>query len=165
MRWLNCRILTQLFQNRWNNLHANFFIKSSLFCSLTMLSCIEMKEVFLVFLGGGLGSTLRYGIGRWVNSFFSPLLPYGTLVANLLACLVLGLLIGGANTRDLLSPSAKLFWIVGFCGGFSTFSAFSGETLALLQHGQTGTGLLYIGLSLALCLGATLAGMYLGQGT
>jgi len=124
-----------------------------------------MKAAFLVFLGGGLGSVLRYSIGRWIGTLHTHYFPFGTLAANVLACLALGFILGLADTRQLLTPSAKIFWTIGFCGGFSTFSTFSGETLSLIQSGFTASSLLYIGLSLALCIGATLAGLYLGQGT
>jgi CrcB protein len=124
-----------------------------------------VKAVFLVFLGGGLGSAIRYGIGKWVGTLYSHYFPLGTLIANVLACLALGLIIGMADSRQLLSPASKIFWTIGFCGGFSTFSTFSNETLTLLQGGFTSAGLLYVGLSIGLCLVATLGGLYLGQGT
>jgi CrcB protein len=124
-----------------------------------------VKTVILVFLGGGLGSVLRYSIGKWIGTLHTHYFPFGTLVANILACFALGIILGITDARQLMSPSAKIFWAVGFCGGFSTFSTFSGETLSLIQSGFTGSSLLYIGLSLTLCIGATLAGLYLGQGT
>jgi len=121
-----------------------------------------VKAVLLVFLGGGLGSVARYAIGKWVGTFYSQLFPLGTLVANVLACLVLGFIIGLADTRQLLSPNAKILWTIGFCGGFSTFSTFSNETLTLFQGGYTLSGLIYIGLSLVLCISAAMGGIYLG---
>lgn len=124
-----------------------------------------MKAALLVFLGGGLGSLIRYILGRWVATLHTHHFPLGTLTANILACFALGLMVGLADTRQLLSPAAKIFWTIGFCGGFSTFSTFSAETLSLVQSGFTGSGLLYVGLSLTLCLTATLAGLYLTQGT
>ena len=122
-----------------------------------------MKPIIMIFLGGGLGSVFRYGVGRWIGTLHTNYFPFGTLAANILACLLLGLLVGLAEHKQLLSPSARLFWAAGFCGGFSTFSTFSHETLSLFQSGYSGATLLYIGMSLALCLGATLAGLYLGQ--
>lgn len=116
-----------------------------------------------IFLGGGLGSVARYGLGRWVNSWHVSHFPFGTLVVNVVACFVLGVLIGLADHRQLISPSARMFWTVGFCGGFSTFSTFSHETLVLIQNGFTLSSLLYILLSVALCLGATFVGLYLGK--
>ncbi len=124
-----------------------------------------MKTAFLVFLGGGIGSILRYSIGKWIGTLHTHYFPFGTLVVNIIACLALGIILGLADARQLMSPSAKIFWIIGFCGGFSTFSTFSGETLSLIQSGFTGASLIYISLSLILCISATLLGLYLGQGT
>lgn len=124
-----------------------------------------MKIALLVFLGGGLGSMLRFSISKWIGTLHTHYFPYGTLVVNILACLALGVILGIADTRQLMSPAAKVFWTIGFCGGFSTFSTFSGETLALIQSGFTIPSLIYIGSSLIFCLGATIAGLYLGQGT
>ena|SRR6478736_4190929 len=120
-----------------------------------------MKSVLLVFLGGGLGSVLRYLLSKGINSATSPTFPSGTLVVNILACLVLGFVIGLAEERQIISPSARLFWTVGVCGGFSTFSTFSNETLLLLQNSMTLSAALYVSLSLLLCLGATFGGMFL----
>jgi len=124
-----------------------------------------VKTAFLVFLGGGIGSILRYSIGKWIGTLHTHYFPFGTLVVNIIACLALGIILGLADARQLMSPSAKIFWIIGFCGGFSTFSTFSGETLSLIQSGFTGASLIYISLSLILCISATLLGLYLGQGT
>lgn len=123
-----------------------------------------MKAALLVFLGGGIGSMLRFAISKWVGALHTHYFPFGTLIANVAACLALGIILGIAETRQLLSPSAKLFWTIGFCGGFSTFSTFSGETLSLIQSGFTLTSLLYIGTSLVMCMAAVVAGLYLGQG-
>jgi CrcB protein len=75
----------------------------------------------------------------------------------------MGFIIGLADHKQLLSPATRLFWAVGFCGGFSTFSAFSSETLALFQQGQTSTMLLYILLSVVICVTVTFGGLYLAE--
>ncbi len=121
------------------------------------------RDLILVFIGGGLGSAVRFSLGKWVASLHQHHFPYGTLVANILACFALGLIIGLADHKQLISPGARLFWTVGFCGGFSTFSTFSSETISLIQQGFTFTSLLYIVLSLVLCITATYAGLYLGE--
>jgi CrcB protein len=89
--------------------------------------------------------------------------PFGTLAVNIVACFVLGLIIGFADHKQYLSADARVFWAVGFCGGFSTFSTFSAETLALFQEPSIVSGLVYIGASVLLCLGATILGIYLGK--
>lgn len=122
-----------------------------------------MKELMLVFVGGGAGSVVRFALARVVNQFHGTSFPYGTFVVNIIACFVLGLLVGLADHRQLLSSSSRLFWTVGFCGGFSTFSAFSNETLGLLQGGFTFTALLYIGASIVVCLAAVYIGLIAGQ--
>jgi fluoride exporter len=122
-----------------------------------------IKSFFILFIGGGLGSVLRFGLGKWIGTLHSQQFPYGTLLVNILACFILGLVIGLADHKQLFSPTARLFWTAGFCGGFSTFSTFSSETLALIQGGFTLQVLLYIALSLFLCLAATFGGLSAGE--
>lgn len=120
-----------------------------------------MKDLVLIFAGGGLGSVVRYMLGRWVTGLHQLNFPLGTLVVNVVACFVLGLVVGFADHRQLLSANTRMFWAIGFCGGFSTFSTFSYETLALFQQPAIGSGLLYVLASVVLCLGATVLGMWL----
>ena len=122
-----------------------------------------MRNLLLIFVGGGLGSVIRFGMGKWVNAFHNQNFPWGTLVVNGVACFAMGLLIGLADHKQLLSPSARLFWTVGFCGGFSTFSAFSAEALDLIQGGFQLSFALYILGSLLLCVAGTYAGLWLGE--
>ena len=122
-----------------------------------------MKNVILVFLGSGLGGTLRFGIGKWINSLHNHHFPFGTFVVNIVACFVVGLVIGLADHRQLLSAQTKLFWVIGFCGGFSTFSAFSGETLTLFQQGHYISSLVYILASVMLCVATTFGGLIIAE--
>ncbi|MCA6368134.1 MAG: fluoride efflux transporter CrcB [Cytophagales bacterium] len=119
--------------------------------------------MLLIFVGGGIGSVMRFSLGTWISSFHSHHFPYGTLFVNVLACFVLGTLVGVADHKQIISPNARLFWTVGFCGGFSTFSTFSSETLTLIQNGFPFSGLVYVLASLLLCLAATYLGLYLGE--
>ncbi len=121
-----------------------------------------VKSFILVFIGGGLGSVARYLLGKWFVQN-GTLIPLGTLLANIAACFILGFVVGLADHKQLLSPDARLFWTVGFCGGFSTFSTFSAETLSLFQTGMPMVAIVYIASSVVFCLALTLAGLYLGQ--
>src|SRR6266849_4310230 len=122
-----------------------------------------ITEFVLVFVGGGAGSTVRFLLGKWVNTWHNYNFPFGTLAVNVVACLVLGFVVGIADHRQLISPSSRLFWTVGFCGGFSTFSTFSAETLTLIQGGFHLSTAVYIISSLLLCLTATFGGIYFGE--
>jgi CrcB protein len=122
-----------------------------------------MKELLYVFIGGGLGSLVRFLLGKWVNSFHNSNFPFGTFIINIVACFVLGFIIGLADQKQILSPAIRLFLVVGFCGGFSTFSAFSSETLTLIQQGQNSTMLLYVLLSVVVCLIATFGGLLIAE--
>lgn len=94
-----------------------------------------MKELILIFAGGGLGSVCRYLVGKWSLSLFPNHFPVGTLAANVLSCLVLGVAVGYLAKSQTLTLGYA-FVIIGFCGGFSTFSTFSYETLLLMQNGK-----------------------------
>ena len=109
-----------------------------------------MQSFLFVFLGGGLGSICRYGIARLLNAQVWDY-PVATFIANALACIVLGVLMG-LSLKGGLNPSTKLLLMTGFCGGFSTFSTFSAETFELLQAGNYAYALLNIGASVVVCL-------------
>src|SRR4051794_29823940 len=107
-----------------------------------------MKEIIAVFVGGGLGSLVRFGLARWINGLQPAYsFPAGTFVVNITACFVLGFVVGLVDHKVLLSPLTRIFWAVGFCGGFSTFSTFSYENILLFQSGQNITSMAYSLLS------------------
>jgi len=122
-----------------------------------------MKEVLLVFIGGGLGSMVRYGLSRAINYITVSTFPVATLFINILACFVLGLFLSYLDLKNSTNPSLRLLVATGFCGGFSTFSTFSYETLSLLRSGQATLALANIFLSVILCLAATLSGLLLAK--
>ena len=122
-----------------------------------------MKEVFAVFIGGGLGSITRFAIGKWVNTWHNFNFPFATLLVNVVACFALGLIIGLADHKQILNPTTRLFWAVGFCGGFSTFSAFSNDALSLLQQGHNSSLIVYVLGSMLLCVAATFIGLLIVQ--
>lgn len=102
-----------------------------------------------VFLGGGIGSTCRYVLANWLNKA-NNFLPYGTFLANLFSCIVLGFLIGLALKQGI-DDRVKLLLMTGFCGGFSTFSTFSAELLTMFQEGNMIAATAYVVLSLCIC--------------
>ncbi len=94
-----------------------------------------MKSFLLVFLGGGLGSGLRYLITISINQY-SKVLPLGTFTVNMLGCLLIGLILGYAQNKNTLTSNQTLLLATGFCGGFTTFSAFANENLELIKNGE-----------------------------
>lgn len=108
-----------------------------------------------MFIGGGLGSLCRYGIATAMSQFD---FPYATLLANVLACVILGFMAGYCLKNDV-SSSIRLLIMTGFCGGFSTFSTFTYETFSLLQQGKMIWVLTNIIGNLLLCLCAIYVGI------
>jgi CrcB protein len=109
-----------------------------------------LKTILLVGTGGFIGSVARYYVSR-LNlqvDFFS--IPVGTLLVNILGSFLLGFLTGVAAKTILLNADLRLLLMVGLCGGFTTFSTFSGENLMLMQNGQLLSVLLYTALSIIL---------------
>ena len=94
-----------------------------------------MKSFLLVFLGGGLGSSLRYLVTIAMNQY-SKVLPFGTFTVNMLGCLLIGLILGYAQKDNTLTSNQTLLLATGFCGGFTTFSAFANENLELIKNGE-----------------------------
>ena len=94
-----------------------------------------MKSFLLVFLGGGLGSALRYLVANAMNQY-SKVLPFGTFTVNILGCLLIGIILGYAQRENTLTSNQTLLLATGFCGGFTTFSAFANENLELIKNGE-----------------------------
>ena len=112
-----------------------------------------------VALGGALGSVLRYFLSLVIPKMAG--FPWPTFVATVLGCLCIGIFSGLFLKCDSLSPNLKLFLVTGFCGGFTTFSTFASENLALLQSGKFGMFIAYALASFVLGVAACFAGLYL----
>ena len=119
-----------------------------------------MKNVLLVFVGGGFGSVLRYIIGKHLNSTENGI-PYGTFAANILGSLLIGVILGLAAKNDALSQNQTLLLATGFCGGFTTFSTFAYENHVFLKSGDFTSFALYTIASFIVGFLAVFLGLYL----
>ena len=119
---------------------------------------IGMQRALLVGIGGFFGSMGRYWLAGVVQDWNGADFPAGTLAVNILGSFILGMVLALSIDRDLISPNFRLFLGAGFCGGFTTMSAFSYETLALLREGSVLVGVGNITESLVSCLSAVWLG-------
>lgn len=119
-----------------------------------------MNPYIQVALGGAVGATARYGVNVGALRLFGPNLPLGTLAVNVAGSFLMGLLVMLLAGRG--APWAPLL-MTGALGGFTTFSAFSLDAVALWQRGQAGLAALYVAASVALSIAALLAGLALGR--
>lgn len=121
-----------------------------------------MKQLLLVFLGGGAGSMLRFLISKKLNE--ATVLPLGTLTVNVLGSLIIGYVLGLSYRQDLLSTNGVLLLATGFCGGFTTFSAFAYENQIFLKSGDFMSMGIYTLSSIVLGFAAVFVGIYLAKG-
>jgi CrcB protein len=121
-----------------------------------------MKNYLLVAIGGLIGSVARYWMQGFVADRAPSDFPYGTLLVNILGCFLIGLFFALAQERNLISPEWRILLTTGFCGGFTTFSTFSFEALALMREGNIMYAGLYVGGSVLFGFFATYAGWAAG---
>ena len=121
-----------------------------------------MKQVLLVFVGGGVGSALRYVVGKFLKTVSSGF-PWGTFSVNIVGSLLIGLFMGIALKNSSLSENQTLLLITGFCGGFTTFSAFAYENQVFLKEGDIMSFLIYTLGSIAVGIVAIFLGLFISK--
>ena len=121
-----------------------------------------MKAILIIGTGGFIGSVLRYLLSAVIHNKFISAFPYGTLSVNIIGCFVIGLILALAEKGNI-NADYRIFLVTGMCGGFTTFSAFSAETLGLFRTGETIQGFVYIAASVVLGVLATLLGFTLAK--
>jgi fluoride exporter len=124
-----------------------------------------MQSVLLVFLGGGLGAALRHGVNLGCFRLFGGGFPVATLCVNVVGSFFMGLIVAWLSLRSEQDYSAplRLFLATGILGGFTTFSAFSMDSVLLWQRGEQSLAGVYIGASVLLSIGSLLAGIALAR--
>jgi len=118
-----------------------------------------IKTLLLIGTGGFLGSISRFLASRFIQENLRVAFPFGTFFVNITGCFLIGLIFGLSERSSLLTSGWKMFLAVGFCGGFTTFSTFANENLALLRDGEIFYFLLYTALSVFLGITATFLGV------
>lgn len=123
-----------------------------------------MQKILWVGIGGFAGAVLRYlacgHVQKWTENHH---FPYGTIVVNMVGCLIIGLLSWLADARDFFTAEMRLFVFIGLLGAFTTFSTFSNETVSLIQNAKGDMAIVNIGTHLVLGLIAVWGGRVLGR--
>ena len=121
-----------------------------------------MKYALLVFLGGGIGSVLRYLVGKLFQGLLGTF-PTGTMTVNVIGSLLIGILVGYGLKNGGLSEPQTLLLVTGFCGGFTTFSTFALENQTFLKTGDYTSFVIYTFGSLFLGISAVILGLFLSK--
>ncbi|MCL6708403.1 fluoride efflux transporter CrcB [Pseudomonas sp. R2.Fl] len=122
-----------------------------------------MLHVLLVAAGGAVGSVCRYLVGLVTLRAFGPAFPWGTIAVNIAGSLAIGLLVELVARRFNASTELRLLLVTGFLGGFTTFSAFSLDFIALYERGAVLAAMLYLAASVVLSIGAVIGGLHIGR--
>ena len=121
-----------------------------------------MKQAFLVFLGGGLGSVLRFMISKPLNPLFQNFF-LGTFFVNMVGCLLIGIFLGLSAKGNILTYNNTLFLATGFCGGFTTFSSFAFEKHSFLKNGDLLNLAIYMFSSIGIGILAVILGLWIAK--
>jgi len=122
-----------------------------------------LQNVLLISLGAILGANLRYFVAQYVSKLIPSSFPYGTLIINITASFVLGFFLIWTSERVLADPRWRIFFAVGFCATYSTYSSYAFETFALVENGQFGLAALNFLLTNIVCFAAVVAGAALAR--
>jgi len=116
-----------------------------------------LQNYFIVFFGAGIGGVVRYWGTNFIYKFLSPTFPYGTLFVNVLGSFIIGIVMYYLDSNDLISQELRIFLTIGFCGGLTTFSTFSYETINFLKENE----FLFAGLNIIANVLITLVALFI----
>lgn len=122
-----------------------------------------MEKYALIGLGGGIGSISRYVVSRLAYHAVGETFPYGTLAVNIIGCLFIGLLMSFMQERLAVNTNLRFLFVIGFLGGFTTFSSFSYETFELMRTGSMFAAFFNTAYNVLGCLTATWCGYMIGK--
>ena len=122
-----------------------------------------LRDILYVAGGSAIGGVFRFLVGRSIRGFVHQAFPWPTFVVNVLGCFAIGWIYTWASKQPQFKPEVLLLLTTGFCGGFTTFSAFAHENILLIRSGDHSTAFLYMIFSVLAGLLATWAGMQLGR--
>ncbi|MEX0941617.1 MAG: fluoride efflux transporter CrcB [Pseudomonadales bacterium] len=122
-----------------------------------------MYELAAIGIGGAAGALARYGVTHYSNFLFGTHFPYGTLIVNIAGSFLIGVLFVLFTERSMVSPVLRSASTIGFLGAFTTFSAFSLQSLALMEEGRLAAAFMYVVGSVIICILAAGGGMFLGR--
>jgi fluoride exporter len=122
-----------------------------------------LKTIIYIAIGGAIGSVLRYLMSVMVNKYWSNNFPLATFLTNILGCFLIGLIIGFLEKNHLTDSNLKWILVTGFCGGFTTFSAFGHENVTLFQNQNSIIAFVYIGTSVFIGIMAVWFGLFMNK--
>lgn len=119
-----------------------------------------MDKFLILFAGGGLGTVSRFLLSTWVLERLGPAFPYGTFSVNVVGCFLMGLVAGLPDNGLTLPPHIRLLFVIGFLGGFTTFSTYGYDAFMLASQGFPWKTLLYLTLTVITGFGAVFMGVW-----